>query len=133
MISRTSKTARAFWSLAYFLFLLAGIVAFFVPVQTLERQLIEILVYLWSGFLTAGSASCLFGKLRANWAGEIIGLPLLSAANYIFGLLLLIAGISPAAIAIGGMYCAVGTALVGRWIELRRLAKDNREVNSASD
>lgn len=133
MISRTSKTARVFWSVAYFLFLLAGIVAFFAPAQTLERALLEILVYLWAGFLTLGSALCLFGKLRGTWAGEIVGLPCLSAASYIFGLLLLIAGTTTAAIAIGGMYCGVGTALVGRWIELRRLAKENQEVNSATD
>lgn len=131
MISRSSKAARISWSVGYLCFLLAGIVAFFSPSQIIERSLIEALVYLWAGFLTVGGGLCLGGKLRNNWAGEIIGLPLLSAANYTFGILLFTAGTSTAAIAIGGMFCGVGTALIGRWIELRKLAKDNQGVNNA--
>jgi hypothetical protein len=130
MISKTSRVARAAWSVAYFFFLLAGIVAFFSPSQVLERTLIEILVYAWAVFLTIGGGLCFGGKLRGNWVGEIIGLPLLSAANYIFGALLLVAGTSSAAIAIGGIFCGTGTAFVGRWIELHKLAKINQGVNS---
>jgi hypothetical protein len=130
VISRTSKIARTSWATAYAFFLLAGIFAFFVPVQIVNRELLEILVYGWAFFLTIGSALSLGGKLRNNWAGEIIGLPLLSAANCIFGLILLLEGTSSAAIAIGGMFMGVATAFVGRWVELHRLAKDNQGVNS---
>jgi len=130
MFSRTSKGARISWTIAYLFFLLAGIVAFFAPFQAIERTLVEVLVYGWASFLTAGAALCFVGKLRGNWVGEIIGLPLLSAANYIFGVLLLVAVHTPTAVAVGGIFCGVGTAMVGRWIELHELAKLNREVNS---
>jgi hypothetical protein len=130
MISRTSRAARASWSVAYLFFLLAGIVAFYSPSQIISRTLIEILVYVWAVFLTAGGGLCFGGKIRNNWAGEIIGLPLLSAANYIFGILLLTNGTTSAAIAIGGIFNGIATAFVGRWIELRHLAKSNQGVNS---
>lgn len=130
MISRTSKVARASWAVAYLFFLLAGIFAFFVPVQIVDRELLEILVYAWALFLTAGGGLSLFGKLRNNWAGELIGLPPLSAANYIFGAILIFEGTSSAAISIGGMFIGVATAFIGRWVELHRLAKDNQGVNS---
>lgn len=130
MISRTSKIARVFWAVAYLLFMLSGIVAFFSPSQVINRTLIELLVYGWAAFLTAGGGLSFGGKLRNNWAGELIGLPLLSAANYIFGLLLFAAGTTTAAIAVGGIFCGMATGFVGRWIELRKLAKDNQEVNS---
>lgn len=130
MISRTSRIARTSWAVAYLFFLVSGIIAFFVPVQIVDRELLEVLVYGWASFLTAGGGLCLGGKLRNNWAGELIGLPLLSAANYIFGVLLLFEGTSSAAIAIGAMFVGVGTAFIGRWVELHRLAKDNQGVNS---
>lgn len=130
MISRASKTARISWAVAYLFLLMGGIVAFFSPSKTIESSLVEILVYGWATFLTLGGFACLIGKLQNNWAGEIIGLPLLAAANYIFGILLLLRGPSTATIAIGGLFLGFGTAFIGRWIELRRLARDNQEVNS---
>lgn len=130
MISRTSRAARISWSVAYAFFLSAGVVAFFAPSQLISSALIDTLTYAWAGSLTLGGGLCFGGKLGGNWVGEIIGLPLLSAASYIFGVLLLIRGSTSAAIAIGGMFCGVGTALVGRWIEIRRLAQDNQGVNS---
>lgn len=130
VVSRISKVARAVWAACYLFFLLAGIVAFLSPAQIIDRVLVEFLVYSWASFLTAGGGLCLGGKLRGNWAGEVVGLPLLSVANYVFGLLLFFAGTSSAAIAVGGIFCGIATAFVGRWIELRRLAKDNQEVNS---
>lgn len=130
MISRTSKIARVSWATAYLFFLLSGIVAFIVPIQIADRALLESFVYGWAAFLTIGGGLCLGGKLRNNWAGELIGLPPLSAANYIFGALLFFEGTSSAAIAIGGMFVGVATAFVGRWVELHRLAKDNQGVNS---
>jgi hypothetical protein len=133
VISRTSRMARFSWSVAYLCFLLAGIVAFFSPSQIVERTLIEILVYLWAMFLTIGGGLCFGGKLRGNWAGELIGLLPLSAANYVFGTVLLTSGSSSAAFAIGGMFCGVGTAFVGRWLELKRLARENQGVNNATD
>lgn len=132
MISRTSKAARISWSVAYVFFLLAGIVALLSPSQLVAQTLVEILVYAWASFLMAGGALCFIGKLRNTWAGEIVGLPLLSAASYVFGILLWMAGTSAAAIAIGGMFIGVGTAFVGRWIELRKLAQDNQGVNNAA-
>ena len=130
MLSRTSKAARISWSVAYLCFTVAGVLAFFSPSQIIDRTLVEILVYGWAAFLTTGGGLSLGGKLRNNWAGEIIGLPLLSAANYVFGLLLLFAGTSSAALAVGGIFCGIATGFVGRWIELRRLAKSNQEVSS---
>lgn len=130
MISRTNKVARISWAVAYLFFLLSGIIAFFVPVQIVDRELVEGLVYLWAIFLTAGGALCLLGKLRNTWAGELVGLFPLSAANYIFGSLLLLEGTSSAAIAIGAMFMGVGTAFVGRWVELHRISKYNQGVNS---
>lgn len=130
VVSRISKAARAFWSACYLFFLLSGIVAFFAPSQIIDRELITILVYGWSVFLTVGGGMCLGGKLRGNWTGEMIGLPMLSAANYIFALVLFVAGTSSAAIAVGGIFCGIGTAFVGRWIELRWLIKKTREVSS---
>jgi hypothetical protein len=130
MFSRTSKAARVSWLVAYAFFLLAGIVALFAPSQLIVNALIEVLAYAWATFLTAGGGLCFGGKLKGNWAGEILGLPLLSAASYIFGILLLVRGSSSAAIAIGAMFCGVGTMMVGRWVEIRRLAKYNQGVNS---
>lgn len=131
MISRTSKSARISWAVAYLFFLLAGIVAFYSPSQVIAEPLVETFVYGWASFLTLGGGLCLGGKLNNSWAGEIIGLPLLSASSFIFGVLLLVrGGSSSAAIAIGGIFCGVATAFVGRWIEIRKLAKENREVNS---
>jgi hypothetical protein len=130
MFSRTSKAARVSWSVAYAFFLLAGVVAFFAPSQLIVNALIEALAYAWATFLTVGGGLCFGGKLKGNWAGEILGLPLLSAASYIFGILLLVRGSSSATIAIGAMFCGVGTTMVGRWIEIRRLAKYNQGVNS---
>lgn len=129
MGSRTVKAARIFWFVAYLLFFLAGILAFFSPAQIVAKTLIHIFVYAWAAFLTSGGIICLAGQLRDNWAGEIIGLPLLSAANYIFGILVLLRGTSSAALAVGGIICGTATALLGRWIELRRLAQENQEVN----
>jgi hypothetical protein len=132
VISRTSKLARVVWSMAYLLLFLGGIVAFLAPSQVVAKPLVTVLVYLWAVFLTAGGALCLGGKIKNNWAGEIIGLPLLAAANYVFGALLMINGVTTAAIAIGGLFLGMGTACIGRWIELRKLAKDNLGVNSES-
>lgn len=129
MISRSSRSARISWAVAYAFFLLAGLVAFFSPAQILENALMRVLVYAWAFFLTSGGGLCFGGKLRGNWAGEVIGLPLLSAANYIFGGLLLLRGSSSAAIAVGAIFCGIATALIGRWVELRKLARDNQEVN----
>lgn len=131
MISRTSKSARISWAVAYLFFLLAGLVAFFSPSQVIAQPLVEVFVYGWASFLTLGGGLCLGGKLHNSWVGEIIGLPLLSTSSFIFGFLLLLRGGSnSAAIAIGGMFCGVATAFIGRWIELRKLAKDNQGVNS---
>lgn len=130
MISRTSKAARISWATAYLFFMLAGIVAMFSPAHIVVATLVKVLVYTWAVFLILGGGSSLTGKLVGNWVGELIGLPLLSAASYVFGILLLIAGESTAAIAIGGIFCGWGTACIGRWIELRRLAHTNQEVNS---
>jgi hypothetical protein len=129
VISRTNKWAKWSWSVGYMFFLTAGIVAFFSPSQIISKALIELLVYGWASFLTIGGGLCLGGKLRGNWSGEIIGLPLLSAANYIFGILILLTNTSSAAIAAGGIFCGVATSFVGRWIELHELAKINRGVN----
>lgn len=130
MISRASKAARISWSAAYLFFLLAGIVAFFAPAQIVERVLVEVLVYAWASFLIVGGGLCLGGKVRGNWVGEIIGLPLLATANYIFGILLFAESETTAAIAIGGVFLGIGTSLIGRWIELLKLSKDNQGVNS---
>lgn len=132
MISRTSKVARVSWAMAYLFFLLAGIFVFFIPVQIVDRELLEAFVYGWAVFLTVGGGLCLGGKLRNNWAGELIGLFPLSAANYIFGSLLLFEGTTPASIAVGAMFMGVGTAFIGRWIELHRISKYNQGVNSES-
>jgi hypothetical protein len=91
---------------------------------------VEVLVYTWSVFLTLGGGICLGSKIRGTWIGEIIGLPLLSAANYILGVLLLFRGSTSAAVAIGVIFCGMGTTLLSRWVELRKLAKDNQGVNS---
>lgn len=130
MISRISKSARISWSVAYLFFTLSGIVACFAPAQIIAGTLISVLTYVWAIFLILGGGSSLGGKIANNWVGEIIGLPLLSAASFVFGILLLMRGTSAAAIAIGGVFCGVGTAYIGRWIELRKLARDNQEVNS---
>lgn len=130
MISRVSKAARVIWAVAYLFMLLSGVVAFFSPSQLVEKALVEALVYGWALFLTVGGGLCFGGKLRGNWAGELIGLPVLSAANYAFGGVLFSEGTSTAAIAIGGMFCGMGTAFIGRWMELRRLAHANQGVNS---
>lgn len=114
----------------YLFFTLAGIVALFSPSQVIVNALVKLLVYAWCAFLITGGGSSLAGKLLGNWAGELIGLPLLSAANYVFGILLLLRGTSPASFAVGGILCGIGTAFVGRWIELRQLAKENQGVNS---
>jgi hypothetical protein len=130
MISRTSKMARTFYIVAYLLFLLAGVVAFFAPSRILSQPLVGLLVYGWATFLTVGSFLCLLGKFRGNWAGEIVGLPLLGVSSWIFGVLLFFEGTSPAAFAVGGIFCGMATLFGGRWTELMKLAKANQGVNS---
>lgn len=130
MISQTSKATRISWGTAYLFFTLAGIVAVFSPSQVILTTLVKLLVYVWCSFLILGGGASLTGKLVGNWAGELIGLPLLSAASYVFGILLLVSGSTWAAIAIGGIFCGIGTAFVGRWIELRTVAKINQGVNN---
>lgn len=130
MISQTSRATRISWATAYLFFTLAGIVAMFSPAQIVVATLVRVLVYTWASFLLLGGGSSLAGKVAGNWAGELIGLPLLSAANYVFGILLLVSGSTLAAIAIGGIFCGIGTAFIGRWIELRTVAKINQGVNS---
>ena len=130
MISRSSKVARAAWAVCYLFFLVAGVIAFFLPAQVLMKVLVTTLVYTWASTLTVGGGVCLYGKLRGTWAGEIIGLPFLCGSNWIFGILLLLEGSTSAAIAIGFLFCGVGAGLIGRWLELRKLAKANMEVNS---
>ena len=130
MISRTSKAARISWSTAYLFFTLAGIVAFFSPSRIIVSALVQILVYVWCSFLIVGGGLSLGSKIRNTWAGEIIGLPLLSTASYVFGILLFVRGTSSAAIAVGGIMLGLGTAFVGRWIELRHLAHANQGANS---
>jgi hypothetical protein len=115
---------------AYLFFLLSGILAFFSPSKLIESTLVEALVYAWAFFLVAGGALCLGGKARNNWGGEIIGLPLLSAACSIFGVVIFVRGTSSAAIAVGGIFCGFTVVFLGRWLEVRKLAKVNHEVNS---
>lgn len=126
---RTGRAVRILWAAAYACFTFAGVVAFFSPSQLIASTLIKVFVYGWASFLTAGGGLCFIGKTRDSWAGEIVGLPMLSTANLIFGFLLLSQRPTSASIAIGGMFCGVGIALISRWVEMRRLAKVNEGVN----
>lgn len=125
MMSPTSKAARLWWSVTYLLFALAGIVAFFTPLRTIEGALVRILVYSWAAFMTFGGCFSLGGKLRKAWAGELIGLPALSAANYVLGAILVMQGATIGSILFGGIFVGMGTAFVGRWTELWHLSRRN--------
>jgi hypothetical protein len=130
MISRTSKIARISWAVAYAFFTLAGVLAFFTPSQLILDALVSTLVYSWSAFLLVGAALSLGGKAANSWVGEIIGLPLLATSNVIFGITLCWKGANTFSYAIGGIFVGFGVVCLGRWIELRSVARANQEVNS---
>lgn len=130
MMSRTSRPIKWAYILAYLFFMLAGIAAMYAPSQILLNALLRAFVYAWALFLIAGGLACLFGKLRDKWDGEVIGLPLLSTSHFIFGFLLIFKGATSASLAIGGIFCGIGIAWIGRWLELRKLSRLNQEVNS---
>lgn len=128
----TSKVARVFWAVSYLFLFLAGCVAFFTPLQTVEGALVKALVYAWALFLTFGGLVSFIGKLRNSWVGEMIGLPALSAANYVLGLLLLGRGSSNVAVIIfGGIFLGMGTAFIGRWVELYNLSKVSKPIQGS--
>lgn len=113
---------RAAYSTMYLFFTLAGILAFFFPAQAILDAVQSSLVYAWAAFLTAGGGLSLISPTRNTWFGELLGLPLLSTSNVVFGLSLLGYGKTAAAIAIGLVFLGFGFGLLGRWFDIRRLA-----------
>jgi len=123
---------RAAYLLTYLFFFVAGIFAFFYPAQAILDALKSSLTYAWAGFLTVGGGLAMWSPLRNTWSGELIGLPLLSASHMIFGLALLGFGKTAAAIAVGLVFCGIGSGFIGRWLEIRGKAKMLRGVGNGS-
>lgn len=116
----------------YLFFAVAGVFAFFFPSQAIQDATQSSFVYLWAGFLLSGGAFSLQSPLCNSWRGELLGLPLLSASNMIFGVALLGYGKTAAALAIGLVFCGIGFGFVGRWMEIRGKARIAREVGDGS-
>lgn len=126
------RSIRVVYSAMYSLFLVAGVIAFFYPAQSIMNALQSGLVYTWAAFLAGGGGTSLYAAVRNKWSGEMIGLPMLSAANAIFGSAVVAYGSSNASYAIGLIFWGIAFGLFGRWLELRRLVKRAQEVIDGS-
>jgi hypothetical protein len=107
----------------YLLYLVAGVIACVYPSQVILNAVQTTIAYLWSGFLVVGGGASLYGIVSDVWTGEIVGIPLAGSAQGIFGVALIAYGTTSASAAIGLMFIAVGFGMIGRWIEVRQIAK----------
>jgi len=129
---RSRPFTRAIFIASYFLFMVSGVFAFFFPAQVITSALQGTAVYVWASFLTTGGGMSLYSPLRNNWRGELVGLPLLSAANAIFGTALIGYGTTNAASAVGLAFWALGLLLLGHWVELRGKTRIARRVGNGN-
>lgn len=121
---------RAKWPyvMMYAFYVIAGALTFIYPTQAILDALQSAFIYLWSIFIFGGSSLSLYGSLRDRFSGEVIGLPLLSAGNAIFGTALVGYGKTSAAVAVGLIFWGIACGMIGRWIEMRALVRIAREV-----
>lgn len=120
---RSDKRNRFIYGGMYSLLLVAGAFFAFYPSQAILNALQSGLVYAWSGFLVTGGMSSFYGVARNKWHGEMIGLPLLSAANAIFAVALFLYAQTTPSYGFGLIFMAFSFGCLARWRELRRLVK----------
>ncbi|MEW2474599.1 hypothetical protein AB0875_12490 [Micromonospora gifhornensis] len=72
------------------------------------------LVYLWAAFLAVGGLLAAFGATTDRWIGELLGLPLLSAAFSVYAVVLASAS-APASVVAALVLGGFALLLVGRW------------------
>lgn len=112
----------------YGFYLIAGLWAIWLPSQAILTALQAGLTYLWCGFMALGGGLSLYGSLRGQLSGELIGIPLLSASNMIFAFAIFGYTSSPTAFSVGYVFLGVGLGLFDRWAEIRVLLKLTRNL-----
>lgn len=111
----------------YLFYFVAGILALRFPSQVIMTAMQYGIAYVWASFLLIGGGVSLYGILRDTWTGEIVGIPLAGSANAIFGVALIAYGTSSAAAPVGCIFIGISFGLLGRWIEVRHIAKISQE------
>jgi hypothetical protein len=106
---------------AYFLMALAGVLLLWSPIL---RDDLGWLGVAMAGFLAVGGVFALSGAVTERWAGEFIGLPLLSSSFAVFGIISTAGSLAQApliALANLSLLLAVTSGLLARWREVKAI------------
>ena len=117
----------------YFLFFtVAGFVALVTPSKAVQYAVPPWGTFVWATFYAVGGVLCLVSVAAHSKAGEIVGLPLISAASALYGMSLII---QFGQVSRDGGYLTVGLLLIGqacnlahRWFYAMRLFRDVQGV-----
>ena len=116
---RRDKWLKVWRVTAYALMALAGLLLLFSPLLAEELGYIAVAM---SGFLLVGGLSSMIGAITERWAGEFMGIPLLSSSFAVFGIISTIGAINEAPFVAGANFClliAVSATLFARWREVK--------------
>jgi hypothetical protein len=95
-------------------FVVAGGAGIWAPSKSIQYAVPSWGTYVWGSFYVLGALACLAGLAFKTRAGEIVGLPLLSSACFIYGAALLL----QYWLMQDGAFLAVGSLLIGQAVIL---------------
>jgi len=116
----------------FLLFVVAGFVGMVTPSKAVQYAVPPWGEFVWATFYVVGGLLCLAGVAVRSKAGEIVGLPLISAASALYGVSILI---QFGQVSRDGVYLTVGALLTGqafnlahRWFYAMRVFRDVQGV-----
>lgn len=112
---------RVWRTTAYFLMTVAGVLLVFSPVMWRELGIIALIM---SIFLMVGGFMAFLGAITERWAGEFMGIPLLSSSFFVFGLITSVSNLESAPFIAGANFAllvAVAATLLARWREVKAI------------
>lgn len=113
---------------AYLMMMTGGATSFAIPVESIKESTGWV-VYLWATFLLVGGMLSSYGAFTDRWIGELLGLPLISAAFGVYAVVLAFARtITGAAAALA--FAGIGLFLFARW---RDVGVVREEATRAAD
>lgn len=134
-MDRLSHRLRLRWPylLMYCCLTATGVIVGLSPSDAVREQLRAFLL-VWVIFFILGGVSSALGVVGKSWLGEAFGLPLLSSALAIYGIILIWrysveVNASPAFLAFGLLLLGFGLGLYARWQEVMKLLRIAREMN----
>lgn len=114
---------------AYALFVLVGLITFAFPLTTITSVTAFWVTIVWSLALVVGGTLCVMGAIRRREGYEFVGLPVLSSAVCVFGIVLIGRGMLGAttsvwgAILVGMLMLALSLKLLARWLDIGALVR----------